>query len=412
MKLQGIGIFLCFILALGSFSPVRAQEQGCAPGGVSPCQCTQDSENTLNKARSLVAKSRWVEAADLLEGVLMRCPEADRVFTYYRELLTQLTESQQSQTSLDRVSIEDYDWQWQKRLGVQSGYSDNLSRAPTQSTVVLNVGNDLVALDLMPDFKVHSGFSSLVNAGLSAYKRLSPTADWRLQGDLVSRLSGDGGYADYQRLQLLSTFNDQNDAFLAQSVTVGFDVLRYQNNQYFAVVEAQLEQRWRVNDACYLISGEDFAWQRQLDLSVMDGYYAALRTGMSCLLQGALYQLEASTGGDWGEDSRPGGNRWRNFVRASALWPLDNVVEGSVLRAIGQFSQVNDAKQYSVLLGTGKKREIKQFLLKTSYQWPIVQNQGGLLSGQVDLSWQEETSNMALFGVDYLELWGGVNFKW
>jgi hypothetical protein len=259
---------------------------------------------------------------------------------------------------------------------------------------------------------VHSGFSSLVNAGVSAYKRLAPTADWRLQGDLVKRLSGDGGYADYQRLHLLSTFNYQADALLAHGVTVGFDVLRYQNDQYFAVVEAQFEQRWRLNDACYLISGEDFAWQRQLDLSVMDGYYAALRGGVSCLSQGVLYQLEAVTGGDWGERSRPGGTRWRNTMRASALWPLDNVVEGSVLRAVGQFSQVNDAKQYSVLLGAGKKRQIQQFLLKTSYQWPIIREQGGLLSGQVDLSWQEETANMALFGVDCLELWGGVNFKW
>jgi len=412
VKLKGIGIFLCFVLALGGLSPVWAQQNACASGELSTCQCTQDSENTLNKARSLVAKSRWVEAADLLEGVLMRCPEADSVFIYYSDLLTQLTDSQQSQTSLDGESVEDFDWQWQKRLGVQSGYSDNLSRAPTQSTVVLNVANNPVALDLMPDFKVHSGFSSLVNAGVSAYKRLAPTADWRLQGDLVSRLSGDGGYADYQRLHLLSTFNYQADALLAHGVTVGFDVLRYQNDQYFAVVEAQFEQRWRLNDACYLISGEDFAWQRQLDLSVMDGYYAALRGGVSCLSQGALYQLEAATGGDWGERLRPGGTRWRNFVRASALWPLDNVVQGSVLRAVGQYSQVNDAKQYSVLLGAGKKRQIQQFLLKTSYQWPIIQNQGGLLSGQVDLSWQEESSNMALFGVDYLELWGGVNFKW
>jgi hypothetical protein len=412
VKLQGIGIFLCFILALCGLSPVWAQEKGCDSGELSTCQCTQDSENTLNKARSLVAKSRWVEAADFLEGVLMRCPEADSVFIYYSDLLTQLTDSQQSQTSLDSQVIEDFDWQLQKRLGVQSGYSDNLSRAPTQSTVVLNVANNPVALDLMPDFKVRSGFSSLVNAGVSAYKRLAPTADWRLQGDLASRLSGDGGYADYQRLHLLSTFNYQADTFLAHGVTVGFEVLRYQNDQYFAVVEAQFEQRWHLNSACYLISGEDFAWQRQLELSVMDGYYAALRGGVSCLLEGALYQLEAATGGDWGERLRPGGNRWRNTVRASAIWPLDNVVEGSVLRAVGQFSQVNDAKQYSVLLGAGKKREIKQFFLKTSYQWPIIREQGGLLSGQIDLSWQEGTSNMALFGVDYLELWGGVNFKW
>jgi len=412
VKLQGIGIFLCFILALGGLSPVWAQEQGCESKGVDTCQCAKESEQSLNQAHRLVAKNRWVEAADLLEGVLMRCPDVDRVYIYYRELLTQLTDAQQSQTSLDHEPVENFDWQWQKRLGVQGGYSNNLSRAPTQSTVILNVANTPVALDLMPDFKVHSGFSSLVNAGVGAYKRLSPTADWRFQGDLVSRLSGDGGFADYQRLHLLSTFNEQTNASLAQSVTVGFDVLRYQNDQYFAVVEAQIEQRWHLNNACDLISGEDFAWQRQLDLSVMDGYYAALRGGVSCLLQGSLYQLEASTGGDWGEGSRPGGSRWRNTVRASALWSLDNVVDGSVLRAVGQFSQVNDAKQYSVLLGAGKKREIKQFLLKTSYQWPIVHNQGGLLSGQVDLSWQEEISNMALFGVDFLELWGGVNFKW
>jgi hypothetical protein len=229
-----------------------------------------------------------VEAADLLEGVLMRCPAADSVFSYYSWLLTQLTDSQQSQTSLDGQSIEDFDWQWQNRLGVQGGYSDNLSRAPTQSTVVLNVANNPVALDLMPDFKVHSGFSSLLNAGVSAYKRLAPTTDWRLQGDLVSRLSGDGGFADYQRLHLLSTFNYQANALLAHTVTVGFDVLRYQNDQYFAVVEAQFEQRWPVNDACYLISGEDFAWQRQLALSVMDGYTAALRGGVSCLSEGAF----------------------------------------------------------------------------------------------------------------------------
>ena len=411
MKLKGIGIFLCFVLALGGVSPVWAQQNACASGALSTCQCTQDSENTLNKARSLVAKSRWVEAADLLEGVLMRCPAADSIFSYYSWLLTELTDSQQSQTSLDGESIEDFDWQLQKRLGVQSGYSDNLSRAPAQS----NSPNS----NWLADFKVHSGFSSLVNAGVSAYKRVAPTADWRLQGDLVSRLSGDGGYADYQRLHLLSTFNYQADAWLAHGVTVGFDVLRYQNDQYFAVVEAQFEQRWRLNDACYLISGEDFAWQRQLDLSVMDGYTAALRGGVSCLSQGALYQLEAATGGDWGERSRPGGSRWRNFVRASALWSLDNVVQGSVLRVIGQFSQVNDAREYDqrglalgLGLDLGKKRQVQQFLLKTSYQWPIVRNQGGLLSGQVDLSWQEEASNMALFGVDYLELWGGVNFKW
>jgi hypothetical protein len=412
VKLQGIGIFLCFILALASFTPVWAQEKDCDSEVLGTCQCVKDSEQNLNEARSLVAESRWVEAADYLEGVLMRCPEADRVLAYYLDLLTQLTDSQQSQTSLDGQSIDNFDWQWQKRLGIQGGYSNNLSRAPTQSTVVLNIANTPVAVDLMPDFKVRSGFSSLVNAGVGAYKRLSPTADWRLQGGLVSRLSGNGGYADYQRLHLLSTFNYQADALLAHGITVGFDVLRYQNDQFFAVVEAQFEQRWRLNNACYLISGEDFAWQRQLDLSVMDGYFAALRTGVSCLSQGALYQLEASTVGDWGEGSRPGGHRWRNFVRASALWSLDNVVQGSVLRVVGQFSQVNDAKQYSVLLGAGKKREIKQFLLKTSYQWPIAQNQGGLLSGQIDFSWQEESSNMALFGVDYLELWGGVNFKW
>jgi hypothetical protein len=412
VKLKGIRIFLCFVFCLGVLSPVWAQQSACESGDLSACQCVEGSEDNLKKARGLVADSRWVEAADLLEGVLMRCPAADSVFSYYSWLLVQLTDSQQSQTSLYGQVAEDFDWQLSQRLGVQSGYSDNLSRAPTQSTVVLNVANNPLTLDLMPDFKVHSGFSSLLNGGVNAYKRLSPAVDWRLQGDFASRLSGEEGYADYQRLHLLSAFNYQTDALLAHGVTVGFDVLRYQNDQYFAVVEAQFEQRWRVNEACHLISGEDFVWQRQLDLSVMDGYYAALRGGVSCLFKGALYQLEGATGGDWGERLRPGGTRWRNQVRASAIWPLDAVVPGSVLRTIGQFSQVNDARQYSVLLGAGKKRQVQQFLLKTSYQWPIIGEQGGLLSGQVDLSWQEESSNMALFGVDFIELWGGVNFKW
>jgi hypothetical protein len=407
VKLKGIGIFLCFVFSLMCPSMAWSQQSHCESGDLGVCQCVDFQENSLNQARQLVASKQLVAAANWLEGVLMRCPDAESVFVYYRWLLSQLTNLEVFQSGSDGLALSNSDWRVIKRLGVLGGYSDNLFRAPTQSTIIWNG----LSLEPSSDFKLQDGFTSLMDVGGSAYKKLSSASDWYLSADLISRLSGEGGFADYQQLFVQSTFNYGLGTALEHGVTAGFNMLRYQNDQYYAVSELQFEQRWRIHKACHLISGESFSWQRQVGLAVMDSYMAALRGGLSCLSDDVLYQLVLTTGGDWGDGRRPGGTRWRNQVQASALWRMDRLRKGSVFRAIGRFAQVNDGQKYSSFLGDDN-RQVQHFLLKGSFQWPIVQDQGGLLSGQIDVGWQKEHANMALFGVDFIELWGGVNFKW
>jgi len=404
----GIGLFLCSILIVAA--PVSAQSD-CQSAELKSCDCPVFAEQTLEKARQLVTENRLTEAADGLEGVLMRCPEQAAVYDYYIGLLP-LLDSSEAPPSDYYHTLTEPGWTIIKRLGVQGGYSDNLNRAPAQSTITLDLFNAPLTLDLLPEFKVQGGVSSLVNVGVNAYRRVSGTEQWQFAGDFVNRASGNEGYADYQRGRLFGEWRRGIGEPLEYSAEFAFDVLRYANDQYLAVAEIQLQQRWQANHRCQLLAGQDFLWQRQLDLAVMDSYYAGINAGLTCSVNDAQYQLKLSTGGDWGDALRPGGTRWRNQARVSALWTVDVLWEGSMMRVVAQYAQVNDAHEYSALLGEGQARQVQQVLLKSSYQWPIARHEGSLISGQIDLSWQEEDSNIALFGVDYVEVWGGVNVKW
>ena len=372
------------------------------------CQCVDYARKNKVTVVSLINRGRLVEAADILEGILMRCPDQEDVLRDYSALLSK----GQGYTGIlfqdNPVDVSQPDWFWRKRIGVSGGYTDNISRAPANAIIEIN----RQPVNLMPDFKVEESLLSQVNVGLSASRQLSLTDQWLLSGDIYAITSGNGGFADYQR----GVLGSQAVFGLGESVEYGvvnsFEVQRYANDQYFLAADMVFEQRFKVNNYCYGITGQDFSWQRQVDLSVMDNYYTGLRVGLSCAVLAGNYQLELMSGGDWGEDSRPGGDRWRNQARISALWPVDSWVPGSVLHATVGYAQVKDSQAYLKLLNIDDKRQVEQFSLKATYQWPVVHWAGRLVTGHVDFNWQRGEASIPLFGVSYFEILAGISLNW
>ncbi|MBT4146598.1 MAG: hypothetical protein HOE45_06945 [Gammaproteobacteria bacterium] len=404
----GIWMFLRILCLILVPSGVLADSAPCDLGDMAVCQCVDYAQKNKVNATNMINQGRLVEAADILEGILMRCPDQEDVFWDYSVLLSKgLGESKTlSQNNLKVVSHSN--WFWHKHIGVRGGYTDNLGRAPSNSIIEFN----FQPIDLMPDFRIEEGFLSQVNVGLSASQQLSLTDQWLLNGDIYAITSGNGGFADYQR----GVLGSQAVFGLGESVEYGvvnsFEVQRYANDQYFLAADMVFEQRFKVNNYCYGITGQDFSWQRQVDLSVMDNYYTGLRVGLSCAVLAGNYQLELMSGGDWGEDSRPGGDRWRNQARISALWPVDSWVPGSILHATVGYLQVKDSQAYLKLLNIDDKRQVEQFSLKATYQWPVVHWAGRLVTGHVDFNWQRGEASIPLFGVSYFEILTGISLNW
>ena len=396
---------LCLILLS---SCVLADSTPCELGDMTDCQCVDYARKNKVTVVSLINRGRLVEAADILEGILMRCPDQEDVLRDYSALLSKGQDYTGILSQDNPVVVSQPDWFWRKRIGVSGGYTDNISRAPANAVIEIN----RQPVNLMPGFKVEESLLSQVNVGLSASRQLSLTDQWLLSGDIYAITSGNGGYADYQRGVFESRAVFDTGEAIEYAVINRFDVQRYANDQYFLATDMAFEQHYQINENCFGTTGQDFSWQRQVDLSIMDNYYTGLRFGLSCVVLTGQYQLELLSGGDWGAVSRPGGDRWRNQARISAFWPLDSWVPGSILYTTVSYAQLNDSEPYMKFLNVNTKRQVEQYSLKGSYQWPVVSWAEHLLMGRVDINWQREDASIALFGVNYFEILMGISLDW
>jgi hypothetical protein len=76
------------------------------------------------------------------------------------------------------------------------------------------------------------------------------------------------------------------------------------------------------------------------------------------------------------------------------------------------YAQLNDSEPYMKFLNVNTKRQVEQYSLKGSYQWPVVRWPEHLLMGRVDINWQREDASIALFGVNYFEILMGISLDW
>ena len=109
---------LCLILLS---SCVLADSTPCELGDMTDCQCVDYARKNKVTVVSLINRGRLVEAADILEGILMRCPDQEDVLRDYSALLSKGQEYTGILFQDNPVDVSQPDWFWRKRIGVSGG---------------------------------------------------------------------------------------------------------------------------------------------------------------------------------------------------------------------------------------------------------------------------------------------------
>ena len=392
----------------------------CVPAWAVECdsQKTNDPTSACHKppaqqvklAAALNAKQHYIEAADLIERLLMQYPQAEGAVEQYQIALAGMEGQHPVSVTVQPIPQQSA-WQVNTALQMRSGYSSNLNQAPGSSSVQFTLPTGPVYLNLLPQYRTQGGVGGEGLLSSNAIKGIGDHLQWQLKGDLYGRETGNGGYADYQGTNLTSALMSRHDKGSESAVIVGFNALHYAAGTYLLASQLMLRHTGVSYAYCRPQTGSDFFWQRQESNPLLDSHYTGLMVGALCDTPLGFYNVSLGAGWDWAANNRPGGDQVRGKLDVTGLWSTPFVLETSFIRATASYQENQDMQSYSPWLNYGAKRQLTRVGLGVDYDWPldfILRDWRGVASAK----WQNQDSNIGLFTMNTVEGWLGVRVGW
>lgn len=396
-------------LALSFCCPVPCIANPCIP--VQSQGCSQSIDEQVRQAAALNASQHYMEAADLLERVLMQHPDNSGAIEQYSLALARMDAARGIVHERPEPNAHSRDWQVNTGLQLRGGYSNNLNQAPTNPILQLTFPSGSVAVALLPQFRQQAGFGTEAQLSGNAVRTVANALQWQVKGELFNRQTDYGGYADYQGSNVLTSLMQQGKNGSETGVALGFNALRYDNDVYLYTGQLMLRHAGEKGSYCQPQGGMDLLWQRQHHVPLLDSRYIGLMAGLLCDTRLGLYNASISGGWDWATSLRPGGDQLRGKLELTGIWSSDALSQDSFIKASASMLQSHDQKAYSAWLSNGAARHVNRVGVGLDYDWSlkwVADNWRGVAS----VKWQSQTSNISLFQMETLEGWLGVRMVW
>ncbi len=402
---------LLMLLALLAFKPQQSLAAECDSQQLNDpkASCHKSPEQQIQMAADLIAKQHYVQAADLIERLLMQYPQTVGAAEQYQLALDGM--EGKHPVSINVQALQQNVWQINTALQMRSGYSTNLNQAPSSSSVQLTLPTGPIALNLLPQFQQQGGVAGESQLSINAIRGYSNKLQWQVKGDLYGRETGNGGYADYQGTNLFSSLMKQHDSGSETALAMGFNALHYNVDTYLFASQLMLRHTGTQQWYCKSQSGVDLLWQRQQSNPLLDSHYTGLMIGALCDTPLGFYNINLGAGWDWAATQRPGGDQLRGKLEVTGIWNTPFITESSFIKASSSYQESLDRQAYSPWLNYGATRQLSRVGLGVDYDWPlevIVHNWRGVAT----VKWQNQDSNISLFTMNALEGWLGVRTAW
>jgi hypothetical protein len=372
--------------------------------------CHKSPEQQVQMAAELNAMQHYIQAADLIERLLMQYPQTQGAAEQYQLALAGMEGKHPVAITVQPLKQQNA-WQINTALQLRTGYSSNLNQAPSSSSVQLTLPTGPIALNLLPQFQQQGGVGGETLLSANAMRGFANNLQWQIKGDLYGRETGSGGYADYQGTNLLSSLMSHHDNGSETGVAVGFNALHYNVDTYLFASQLMLRHTGTKRLYCKPQTGLDLLWQRQQGNPLLDSHYNGLMVGGLCDTPLGYYSVNLGAGWDWAASQRPGGDQLRGKIDITGIWSTPFISATSFIKATASYQESKDMQAYSPWLNYGATRQLNRLGLGLDYDWPldvIVHNWRGVAS----VKWQNQDSNISLFTMNALEGWLGVRTAW
>jgi len=376
----------------------------------SSSSCHKSPEQQVKMAAKLNAMQHYIQAADLIERLLMQYPQTQGAAEQYQVALAGMEGRHPISISTQALQQQNA-WQINTDLQVRTGYSSNLNQAPSSSSIQLTLPTGPIALNLLPQFQQRGGVAGETLLTATALRGFANNLQWQVKGDLYGRETGSGGYADYQGTNLLSSLMSHHDNGSETGVAMGFNALHYDASTFLFASQLMLRHTGIKRLYCKPQTGLDLLWQRQQGNPLLDSHYTGLMVGGLCDTPLGFYSVNVGVGWDWAANLRPGGDQLRGKLDITGLWATPFISTSSFIKATASYQESKDSLAYSPWLNYGATRQLSRLGLGLDYDWPlevIVHNWRGVAS----VKWQNQDSNISLFTMNTLEAWLGVRTAW
>ena len=403
---------LLIMLALALLTPSLTLASTCDSQQLNnpASNCYKSPEQQVQMAAELNATQHYIQAADLIERLLMQYPQTQGAAEQYQLALTGIEGRHSTSITMQPIQQQSA-WQINTAMQLRTGYSSNLNQAPSSSTVQLTLPTGPIALNLLPQFQQRGGVGGETLLSANAVRSFANNLQWQVKGDLYGRETGSGGYADYQGTNLLSSLIRHYDSGSETAVALGFNALHYNVDTFLFASQLMLRQTGSKYLYCKPQAGADLLWQRQQSNPLLDSHYTGLMVGVLCNTPLGYYNISLGAGWDWAANQRPGGDQLRGKLDVAGIWATPFVIEASFIKATASYQESNDRQAYSSWLNYGANRQLSRLGLSLDYDWPlevIVHNWRGVAS----VKWQNQDSNISLFTMNTFEGWLGVRTAW
>ena len=372
--------------------------------------CYKSPEQQVQMAAELNAIQHYIQAADLIERLLMQYPQTKGAPEQYQRALAGM-EGRHPVSIAGQTLQQQNAWQINTALQVRTGYSSNLNQAPSSSSVQLTLPTGPIALNLLPQFQQLGGVGGETLLSANAVRGFANNLQWQVKGDLYARETGSGGYADYQGTNLLSSLMSHHENGSENALVLGFNALHYNADAFLFASQLMLRHTGTKRLYCKPQTGIDLLWQRQQSNPLLDSHYSGLMVGALCDTPLGYYSVNLGAGWDWAASQRPGGDQLRGKLDIIGIWATPFISETSFIKATASYQESKDMQAYSPWLNYGATRQLNRLGLGLDYDWPlevIVHNWRGVAS----VKWQNQDSNISLFTMNTLEGWLGIRTAW
>lgn len=362
----------------------------------------------LQTAQAYIAEGRYLEAADLLERVLMFDENAIGVKKAYRQILKAL--DQQVNPSVSNAE-NNRSWRMGGKFSVNAGGGTNLNRAPAEKNIMFTLPNGQAVLELSEEQRPQSGYGVDTTASLRASKELEDERKISLALQIQNRNTDQQNFTDYVRINAGASLEQAMDNGNELGAALFGDVLQYDNEARFYALNFLVRHGWRMDSLCQPVMGLDLQWSHQKDISLFDSLYTGALLEARCLWGEGHYNFALQAGNEWAFDDRPGGNQGRIRLSMGHARELSWLKGGDAIKNYISLDLQKDQKGYSELLDSNSKRDMQRIMLGSQYLWPFNVEDTRCL-GVVKIEWQKQYSNIQLFEFESLEIWAGVEVAW
>ena len=401
-----------WLLAITASAPMIALASDCdsQPLNYPSSSCHKSPEQQVKMAADLNATRHYIQAADLIERLLMQYPQTQGAAEQYQLALAGMEGRHPIAISMQPLQ-QQHAWQINTALQMRTGYSSNLNQAPSSSVVQFTLPTGSVSLSLLPQFQQQGGVAGETLLTVNALRGFANNLQWQVKGDLYGRETGTGGYADYQGTNLFSSLMSHHDNGSETAVAMGYNALHYDASTYLYASQLMLRHTGVQRLYCKPQTGLDLLWQRQQSNALLDSHYTGLMVGALCDTPLGFYNVNLGAGWDWASSMRPGGDQARAKLDVIGMWGTPFISATSFIRAAVSYQESKDMQAYSPWLDYGAPRQLSRIAMGLDYDWPleaIVHNWRGVTS----IKWQNQESNISLFTMNTLEAWVGVRTAW